>query len=294
MGDTSAEITLLILPVGNMANDNPSQGSFCQSPLLISQWECSCLLFLPFHLLPYLQYSLSSFTLWDPCCGEWCHVLSAVSSSPKIVHFKFFFTIILGQCSSAMRYVILTIRVRKHALRSFCCHYCLLVHCLRLRDFMSESCLIRVLPHFRAITHVQNVGNRFVNLRLMKTKAEKETAVCAVCLQIQISLALHQFHTPWQKKECFFRIYHRYWNLFCFTDKCPGTVLLLLLLLLLDCSLQCVLQRENSRTVLRNSWKFPSQPSSGSETNMSYYPEQSFVRLMPASTSFCANWADGA
>lgn len=95
-----------------------------------------------------------------------------------------------------MRCITLTSESKKACLAKFLLPLLPSGHCFHLRDFVPESCLIRVLPHFRAITHMQSVGNKFVNLRLMKTKAEKETVVCAVCLQIQLSLALHQFRTP--------------------------------------------------------------------------------------------------
>lgn len=70
---------------------------------------------------------------------------------------------------------------------------------------MPESCLIRVLPHFRAITHMGSVGNRFVNMRVVKTKAEKETAVCAVFANTAKSGTSSVPYTLTEKKNIFLR-----------------------------------------------------------------------------------------
>lgn len=55
-----------------------------------------------------------------------------------------------------------------------------------------------------------SVGNRFVNMRVVKTKAEKETAVCAVFANTAKSGASSVPYALTEKKNIFFKIYHSF------------------------------------------------------------------------------------
>lgn len=109
-----------------------------------------------------------------------------------------------------------------------------------------------------------------MNSGLTETKQKRKQREQAVLCACKSSKAWHFIipDTVLQNKIFFKDLSQVLESKLYFIYKCARKVLLLLLLLLLDCSFQCVLQREDCRTVrkvLHNCGQFLCQPNSSSD-----------------------------